>query len=415
MTANEAAGQADGAAADRTAGTAGGGASGPVGGGAGGTGSADWWIYRGEGVPHDGIERLPEAPSWRAFGGAAGTASGGPDGDLPLPPDDAEGGATARRLGSGRRAGAYQADEREVQLVNLALHLRRPLLITGKPGVGKSTLAYAVAHELRLGPVLRWPITSRATLRDGLYAYDAIGRLHDSGLGGGAPAGAHPGPGDATGSGGERNGDGSRAAGRPDVADIGRYLRLGPLGTALLPWRHPRVLLIDEIDKSDLDLPNDLLNVFEEGEFTIPELARLGDGPQRVMTADGTRTATVVGGTVRCAQFPLTVLTSNAEREFPPAFLRRCVRLEIRPPDAGRLAAMVAAHLGDEAPDADPAAAAVRTGLIAEFLRRQQEEGAELANDQLLNALLMAGRGLWSRPADRAVIEDVLLRPLNES
>ncbi|MEC3997493.1 MoxR family ATPase [Actinacidiphila sp. DG2A-62] len=359
-----------------------------------------------------------------AMPGAAvsGAAGGGPDGgapELPLPPDDAEGGATARRLGSGRRAGAYRADEREVQLVNLALHLRRPLLITGKPGVGKSTLAYAVAHELRLGPVLRWPVTSRTTLRDGLYAYDAIGRLHDSGLGGGAPAGPRTGTAEAAGdtAGGEqaRNGGASRAAGRPDVADIGRYLRLGPLGTALLPWRHPRVLLIDEIDKSDLDLPNDLLNVFEEGEFTIPELARLGDGPQRVMTADGTRTATVVGGTVRCAQFPLTVLTSNAEREFPPAFLRRCVRLEIRPPDAGRLAAMVAAHLGDDAADADPDAAAVRTTLIAEFLRRREEEGAELANDQLLNALLMAGRGLWSRPADRAVIEDVLLRPLNES
>jgi MoxR-like ATPase len=350
----------------------------------------DWWVYRGVGTPHDGIGRLPEAPSWRAFGGAEderdGEGGGAAAEELPLPPQEGQAGAAARRLGRDRRAGAYQADEHEVQLVNLALHLRRPLLITGKPGVGKSTLAYAVAHELKLGPVLRWPITSRATLRDGLYAYDAIGRLHDSGLEGG-----------------------------PDAADIGRYLRLGPLGTALLPWRHPRVLLIDEIDKSDLDLPNDLLNVFEEGEFAIPELARLGDGPQEVMTADGTRRATVTGGTVRCAQFPLTVLTSNAEREFPAAFLRRCVRLEIQPPDAERLAAMVAAHLGDSGADADPGAAAVRAELIAEFLRRQREEGAELANDQLLNALLMAGRGLWGRPGDRAVVEDVLLRPLNES
>lgn len=338
----------------------------------------DWWIYRGEGVPHDGVARLPDAPSWRSFGDADPAT-------LPLPPREEESaGASSRRLGRDRRAGAYQADEHEVHLVNLALHLRRPLLITGKPGVGKSTLAYAVAHELGLGPVLRWPITSRAALRDGLYAYDAIGRLHDSGLAGG-----------------------------PDATDIGRYLRLGPLGTALLPWRRPRVLLIDEIDKSDLDLPNDLLNVFEEGEFTIPELARLGDGTQEVMTADGARTASVRGGTVRCAQFPLTVLTSNAEREFPAAFLRRCVRLEIQAPDAERLAAMVTAHLGDAA--GDPAAASVRTELIAEFLRRQQEEGAELANDQLLNALLMAGRGLWDGPAGRAVVENVLLRPLNES
>lgn len=343
----------------------------------------EWWVYRGSGTPHDGIGGLPDAPAWRAFG----TAYGDP-GALPAPPEDGvgggAGGVTARRLGRDRQAAAYQADEREVQLVNLALHLRRPLLITGKPGVGKSTLAYAVAHELRLGPVLRWPITSRATLRDGLYAYDAIGRLHDAGIGRGGPDDAPP---------------------------VGRYLRLGPLGTALLPWRRPRVLLIDEIDKSDLDLPNDLLNVFEEGEFGIPELARLGPGDQEVMTADGARTATVTGGTVRCAQFPFTVLTSNAEREFPAAFLRRCVRLEIQPPDAERLAAMVTAHLGA----ADPATAAERTALIAEFLRRQREEGAELANDQLLNALLMADRGLWSRPQDRAVIQNDLLRPLNES
>jgi MoxR-like ATPase len=351
----------------------------------------DWWVYRGTGIPHDGIEQLPEAPAWRAFG----TAYGDP-GELPPPPADGTGpgadGATARRLGRDRQATAYQADEREVQLVNLALHLRRPLLITGKPGVGKSTLAYAVAHELGLGPVLRWPITSRATLRDGLYAYDAIGRLHDAGIG-------------------RDSGSARGGADRAEPPPVGRYLRLGPLGTALLPWRHPRVLLIDEIDKSDLDLPNDLLNVFEEGEFGIPELARLGPGEQEVMTADGARTATVTGGTVRCAQFPFTVLTSNAEREFPAAFLRRCVRLEIQPPDADRLAAMVTAHLGPGGPDT----AGERAALIAEFLRRQREEGAELANDQLLNALLMADRGLWSRPRDRAVIENVLLRPLNES
>jgi MoxR-like ATPase len=339
-----------------------------------------WWVYRGTGKPHDGIDRLPEAPPWRAFGTADPA-------DLPVPPHDSTVGATARRLGRDRQAAAYQADRREIQLVNLALHLRRPLLITGKPGVGKSTLAYAVAHELGLGPVLRWPITSRAGLRDGLYAYDAIGRLHDAGIANGAAGGG----------------------GSGEAPDIGRYLRLGPLGTALLPWRHPRVLLVDEIDKSDLDLPNDLLNVFEEGEFSIPELARLGAGPQRVMTADGRETATVTGGTVRCAQFPFTVLTSNGEREFPAAFLRRCVRLEIQPPDEDRLAAMVAAHLGDDA-----AAGPERAALIARFLGRQREEGAELANDQLLNALLMAGRGLWDSPEGRDVIEQTLLRPLNE-
>ncbi|WP_217549989.1 MoxR family ATPase [Streptomyces sp. GbtcB6] len=349
----------------------------------------DWWIYKGTGVPHPGITRLPPAPAWRAFVDDEIASAD----HLPVPPRETASGRTTRRLGRVRQAAAYQADEKEVQRVNLALHLRRPLLITGKPGVGKSTLAYAVAHELNLGPVLRWPITSRSMLREGLYAYDAIGRLHDAGIGSGTMSYNSP--------------DAGRAPGKEP--DIGRYLRLGPLGTALLPWRYPRVLLIDEIDKSDIDLPNDLLNVFEEGEFDIPELSRLGRHTQEVMTADPDRTATVRDGVVRCAQFPFVVLTSNAEREFPTPFLRRCVRLEIQPPDENRLAAMVAAHLGEEVGNG-----AVRAELIAQFARKRRD-GAELANDQLLNALLMAEGGLWTDQEDRRVIQDVLLRPLNES
>ncbi|MFC5663777.1 AAA family ATPase [Kitasatospora misakiensis] len=362
-----------------------------------------WWIYRGTGVPHGGIAGLPPAPAWRAFGD--------PDGDpelLPAPPlEDSAAGSTARRLGRVRQASAYQADEREVRLVNLALHLRRPLLITGKPGVGKSTLAYAVAHELRLGPVLRWSISSRSTLRDGLYSYDAIGRLHEAGL---SRHGHHRGSPEPRPHGDDLREDFLIAPpehGRTAPA-IGRFLRLGPLGTALLPWRTPRVLLIDEIDKSDIDLPNDLLNVFEEGEFEIPELLRLGPGPQEVGTADHGRTAVVRGGVVRCAQFPLVVLTSNGERDFPSALLRRCVRLEIKPPDEHRLAAMVAAHLGEET-----ATAGATTELIEDFLRRQRA-GAELANDQLLNSLLMAARVLRTGGPEYDAVREVLLRPLNE-
>ncbi|MEV5877496.1 MoxR family ATPase [Streptomyces sp. NPDC052101] len=299
-------------------------------------------------------------------------------------------------MGRARQAAAYQADEKEIELVNLALHLRRPLLITGKPGIGKSTLAYAVAHELGLGPVLRWPITSRSTLGDGLYAYDAIGRLHDAGIR----------------SGGTRTRTLSRPGPRRAAPGIGQYLRLGPLGTALLPWRHPRVLLIDEIDKSDFDFPNDLLNVFEEGEFEIPELARLGPGRQHVMTADTEGTAAVTGGVVRCTEFPFVVLTSNAQREFPTAFLRRCVRLDMQPPNAERLAAMVSAHWDNPGGEGQVLPAHAQD-MIAEFLR-QREDGVELANDQLLNALLMAGRVLWDGERGRHLVREVLLRPLNQ-
>ena len=196
----------------------------------------DWLLYTGSRRPHDGITRLPPPPPWRAF-------DGGPV--LETPP----GGS-----GNEHQATTYRPSDDAVQQVNAALYLRRPLLVTGPPGTGKSTLAYAVAHELELGPVLHWPITSRTTLRDGLYQYDPLTRLYAAG----------------------------RTAPRPDRAArrTGGHRPLHPPRPArhrAAALRPPRVLLIDEIDKSDIDLPNDLLNVFEEGEYEIPELARLAD------------------------------------------------------------------------------------------------------------------------------------------
>src|SRR5690348_12616189 len=116
-----------------------------------------WWIMRGDGKPRDDW-KLPPPPSWRAFSDHA-------DGDDRV----------ARRFGDLERGAGFQIDEPELDLVNTALLLRRPLLVTGAPGTGKSSLAFAIAHELKLGSVLYWPINSRSTLREGLYDYDAIG------------------------------------------------------------------------------------------------------------------------------------------------------------------------------------------------------------------------------------------------
>jgi MoxR-like ATPase len=257
--------------------------------------------------------------------------------------------------------------------VNAALHLRRPLLLTGRAGSGKSSLIESVAAELSLGRVLQWHITSSSTLRDALYRYDALGRLQEHQLSGRAPK-------------------------------ISSYMRLGPLGTALLPTSRPRALLVDEIDKSAVDLPSDLLNVFERGQFEIPELARLTKRRLEVREYGGDQSFPIVNGLVQCAEFPFVVMTSNGERDFPPPFLRRCIQYRMPDPTPEMLMRIVRAHLGK------PVATAA-ADLIADFADRSGRNRAH-ATDQLLNAIFIIKGRVAPKPADQDRVIDLLLREL---
>ncbi|AXI70176.1 AAA family ATPase [Streptomyces bacillaris] len=286
--------------------------------------------YRGDGEQREAA--LADPPPWRTF---------------PRRPQHRE----------------YRPPPGLVDAVNAALHLRRPLLVSGPAGSGKSSVIEQVAHELKLGGVLRWHITSRSSLSEALYRYDALGRIHAQSLRSAMSQGAAA----RTGRGRSRD-------------EIGPFLQLGPLGTALVPSEQPRALLVDEIDKSDLDLPSDLLEVLERGEFVIPELVRYRKPRVAVRLWDSDEEYVVERGRVPCTQFPFILLTSNGERDFSPAFLRRCIRYTMPPLTTDLLHGIVEAHF-EGAPEGSDE-------LVRQFAERVGA-GEHLAIDQLLNAVAL--------------------------
>lgn len=337
---------------------------------------ATWKIYDPDAKPAKSKVKLPAPPPWR-------------------------------QPGPRRRAviaSTFRATDEVRDAVNVALHLRRPLLITGKPGTGKSSLVYSVAQQLGLGEVLVWPINSRSALQEGLYRYDALARLQQiqqqQARSAAMPAGGLPAQKTA------RNAVRAAAAAADDLDELGAFVTLGPLGSALAAADAPRALLIDEIDKSDVDLPNDLLGVLDTGSFSIAELQRVAarQPDVAVRSIEGTP-VTVHKGVVSFSEYPFIVMTSNGERDFPAPFLRRCVQCTLPDPDETQLASIVRAHLPAMAGDPQ------MQGLLKEFLGRR-EQGA-LATDQLLNAQYLSPQRQGLSKEEQERILDVLFKSLD--
>ncbi|MEM9175345.1 MAG: MoxR family ATPase [Myxococcota bacterium] len=243
--------------------------------------------------------------------------------------------AVAESFGRFEGTSGYIASRSLIDAVNCSLALERPLLVKGEPGTGKTLLAHHVAQGLGM-TMDSWHIKSTSKAEDGLYVYDTVQRLNDA-----------------------RFGDG-------DVGDIRSYIRLGPLGRVFSADER-QVLLIDEIDKADLEFPNDILRELDEMQFTVME----------------------TGDEIKANQRPMVIITSNNEKELPDAFLRRCVFHFIEFPDVEQMREIVDVHH----PQVEKA---LLEQVLVKFywLREQRELRKKPSTSELIDwitALLRAG------------------------
>lgn len=253
----------------------------------------------------------------------------------------------------GQKLYPYLPEPDLVEAVNLAIFLERPLLLKGEPGCGKTQLARAVAYELEL-PFEAWYVKSTSKARDSLYTYDTIGRLRDAQL---------------TAYGGVLN---------PNIPQINNptaYIRWGPLGRAFQNNQRT-VVLIDEIDKADIDFPNDLLLEIEEKRFIIEE----------------------IGQEIKAQIPPIVFITSNDERDLPNAFLRRCLFHYIDFPNNERLIQIINAHFPDS-----------EENLVKNAVQKFQELREELQNESEFNKQVSTSELIdWFRVLRRYPNDEVL-------